>query len=244
MTAWLDLLNAGGTGGLSWHLQAWRAQARWQATVNHLDAFLCKVQPSSQHLLLIGGSAGWMMPPSWLARFQTIDAYDIDPLAARLFDWRHGSHLKQHGIHIHHHRQDALANLPALLRQHPKACLWFDNVLGQHRFRIGDVARAEKELQNLKVSLKGRTWGSVHDLYSGPTNGKVMLTDIPTRLAKSGAEVAAVSQNLLNSVGATGEWRDHLTQDVFPTNTATHLMPWAFQPDDWHWLQAGWIEGR
>jgi hypothetical protein len=244
MPPWLDLFHAGGTGGLSWHLHAWRSLARWQATVQHLDGFLAKVQPQTPHLLLIGGSAGWMMPPSWLARFQTVAAYDIDPLAARLFTRRHGAHLQQHGVQVTHHRQDALATLPELLRQHPNACVWFDNVLGQHRFRIGDVARAEKELQNLKVHLKGRAWGSVHDLYSGPTNGNPILANIPARLALSGAEVKAISQTLLSSVGATGEWRDHLTQDVFPQGTATHLVPWAFRRDDWHWLQAGWIEGR
>jgi hypothetical protein len=244
MSTWLDLLHAGGTGGLSWHLQAWRAQTRWQPTVNHLDAFLRKVQPSSTHLLLIGGSAGWMMPPSWLARFQQIDAYDIDPLAGRLFTWRHGPHLRQHGIQITHHRQDALATLPDLLRQHPRACLWFDNVLGQHRFRVGDVTHAEKDLRQLKVTLKGRHWGSVHDLYSGPTHGQAQLEDIQPSVKVIDSQEADNSQTLLTSVGAQGEWRDHLTQDVFPTGTATQLIPWAFRRDDWHWLQAGWIEGR
>jgi len=244
MSAWRDLLHAGGTGGLSWHLQAWRAQTRWQATVNHLDAFLDKVHPNSQHLLLIGGSAGWMMPPSWLARFQRIDAYDIDPLAGRLFTRRHGAHLKQHGVQVTHHRQDALATLPELLRQHPDACVWFDNVLGQHRFRVGDVARAEKDLGELKVTLAGRHWGSVHDLYSGPTQGQAQPEAVMPRFKVIGSPGADISQALLSSVGAKGEWRDHLTQDVFPTGTATHLIPWAFRPADWHWLQAGWVTGE
>lgn len=241
MSAWRDLLNAGGTGGLSWHLQAWRAQTRWQATVNCLDAFLRQVQPHTQHLLLIGSSAGWMMPPSWLRRFQRIDAYDIDPLAGRLFTQRHGAHLRQHGVQIVHHRQDALATLPQLLRQHPNACLWFDNVLGQHRFRVGDVARAEEDLARLKVTLTGRNWGSVHDLYSGPTQGQAQAEAIAPTFQVIGAQEPDISQALLKRVGAKGEWRDHLTQNVFPAGTATHLIPWAFRPDDWHWLQAGWV---
>jgi hypothetical protein len=241
MSRWRDLLHAGGTGGLSWHLTAWHAQTRWQTTVNHLDAFLCDVTPHAQHLLLIGASAGWMMPQNWLARFERIDAYDIDPIAAQLFNWRHGRHLKQHGVHVTYHRQDALAELPTLLRQHPRACVWFDNVLGQHRFRIADLARAEKDLGALKVQLLDRSWGSVHDLFSGPTLGQTPIIDIPTRVLQSGAQVTASAQVLLSSVGATGEWRDHLTQDVFPTGTTTHLIPWAFQRDDWHWLQAGWV---
>jgi hypothetical protein len=209
--------------------------------VNHLDAFLCKVSPNAQHLLLIGASAGWMMPPNWLTRFERIDAFDIDPLAARLFNWRHGPLLKQHKVQLTHHRQDALAALPSLLRQHPHACVWFDNLLGQHRFRVRDVARAEIELGALKTLLKGRSWGSVHDLFSGPTDGQASITDIPTRVVLSGAPTSASAQELLSSVGAKGEWRDHLTQAVFPEDTPTHLIPWAFQRDDWHWLQAGWV---
>ena len=241
MPLWQDLLHAGGTGGLSWHLTAWRSQNRWQTTVHHLDAFLAQVEPHAPHLLLIGASAGWMMPPNWLSRFERIDAFDIDPLAARLFNWRHGSHLKQHGVHVTHHRQDALATLPALLHRHPHACVWFDNVLGQHRFRVRDVTRAEKELGALKVILEGRSWGSVHDLFSGPTDGQTLITHIPTREVLSGAQTSAIAQTLLSNVGASGEWRDHLTQAVFPEDTTTQLIPWAFQRNDWHWLQAGWV---
>ena len=128
-----DLIHAGGTGGLNWHVHAHYSRKRWQPTVQLVDQFLAQVTPKSDHLLLIGGSAGWMMPPSWLARFKRIDAYDIDPLVPWLFDWRHGRRLKALGIEVHHHRLDALVALPEILKEHPHACIWFDNVLGQDR---------------------------------------------------------------------------------------------------------------
>jgi hypothetical protein len=65
-----DLIHAGGTGGLNWHVQAYPSRKRWQPTVQLSDQFLAQVQPKSEHLVLIGGSAGWMMPPNWLARFK------------------------------------------------------------------------------------------------------------------------------------------------------------------------------
>ena len=238
-----DVIHAGGTGGLSWHAQAYHARKRWQPTVQLIAQFLAQVQPKSEHLVLIGGSAGWMMPPDWLSRFKRIDAYDIDPLAPWLFDWRHGRTLKMQGTEVQHHRQDALATLPDILKAHPQACLWFDNVLGQHRFRVRDAARVERELAQLKTTLTGRHWGSVHDLYSGPTQGQAQPEAVMPRFKVIGSPGADISQALLSSVGAKGEWRDHLTQDVFPTGTATHLIPWAFRPDDWHWLQAGWVTG-
>ena len=239
-----DLISAGGTGGLNWHLHAHYSRTRWQPTIQLIEQFLTPVEPKSDHLLLIGGSAGWMMPPSWLSRFKRIDAYDIDPLAPWLFNWRHGRLLRAQGTDIHPHRQDALATLPELLQQHPKACIWFDNVLGQHRYRMRDEARVERELAQLKSTLKGRHWGSLHDVLSGPTDGRLMPAGLNVwrhqTLAKQGLD-AAFSQKLLASVGAKDVWQDHLTSQVFPSETHITWMPWAFKPTYWHWLQAGWV---
>jgi len=49
------------------------------------------------------------------------------------------------------------------------------------------------------------------------------------------------SQKLLASVGAKEAWHDHLSSHVFAPNTPTTWMPWAFKPNYWHWLQAGWV---
>ena len=151
-----DLLNAGGTGGLNWHVHAHYAQARWQPTLHLIEQFLANVTPQSEHLLLIGGSAGWMMPHSWLRRFKRIDAYDIDPLAQSLFNWRHGRALRHSNTQITHHRQDAMVHLPDILAQHPQASIWFDNMLGQHRYRIRNEVQVEQDLSALKTTLTGQ----------------------------------------------------------------------------------------
>ena len=239
-----DLWHAGGTGGLNWHAHAFYTYAQWQATVAQLEAFLHQVSPRSAHLLLIGASAGWMMPPSWLQRFKRIDAYDIDPLAARLFDWRHGKTLRAQGIDLQHHRQDALLTLRDVLQRHPNACVWFDNLLGQHRYRVRDEVQTEQELAALKETLHGRHWGSVHDLYSGQTQDTQWLSRIAS-LTRTGVDNSHIdsqlSQTLLREVGAKGVWADHLTAQVFPSGTATMLIPWAFKNQYCHWLQAGWV---
>lgn len=239
-----DLIHAGGTGGLNWHLHAHYSRERWQPTVQLIEQFLLQVSPPSDHLLLIGGSAGWMMPQAWLARFTRIDAYDIDPLAHGLFNWRHGRHLKARGTQVNHHRLDALETLPDILKAHPQACLWFDNVLGQHRYRIRDEARVEQDLAGLKTTLQGRHWGSLHDVWSGPTDGRLLPAGLNVWshhvTAKQGVE-HTFSQKLLASVGAKDVWQDHLTGHVFAPDTPTSWMPWAFKSNYWHWLQAGWV---
>ena len=126
------------TGGIAWHWLAWRSEARWAPTSLALEKWLMthaqvfkpghvQGQPS---LLLIGASAGWMMSSQWLQQFARVDTYDIDPLAATLFKWRHGKALQATHTELHCHTRDALQDLPGLLSAHPKACVFFDNVLG------------------------------------------------------------------------------------------------------------------
>lgn len=246
MGLWRDLLHAGGTGGLNWHAHAYSSLQRWQPTLTLIDGFLAQVTPSHKHLVLIGGSAGWMMPQRWLQQFTRIDAYDIDPFAPLLFQWRHGRALQRQGVIVQHHRSDALLQLPALLQQHPKAFVWFDNVLGQHRYRIRDEERVERELSALKNTLHGRSWGSLHDWLSGPVDVDKAPSQlaglVQTNIAAQRID-AAFTQSLLQSVGAHTAWSDHLTQVVLPADTPTQLMPWAFRENYWHWLQAGWVRG-
>lgn len=189
--SWLsDLLHAGGTGGLNWHWHARASRQRWQPTSSALADFLRTVPVDGQHLLVLGASAGWMMPTEWLLRCARVDTVDIDPLAPHLFGWRHGRALTRAGVRWHHHRLDALAHLDDLLQRFPEAWLWFDNLLGQHRYRLRDAARAERELQALAPRLSGRHWGSVHDVYSGasPLTGVHLPMDKlrATQLARIG----------------------------------------------------------
>lgn len=255
---WLrDLANAGGTGGLNWHVHALKSLKRWLPTRELIAQFLAQVQPTQPNLVLIGCSAGWMLPTPWLARFKNIDVYDIDPLVPFLFGLRHARTLKAEGVTVQYHRSDAIAGLPTLLQKHPDACLWFDNVLGQLGFRLGDEDMAERQLRQLKTMLKGRAWGSLHDVYSGPIDADLALPayekvvwsrldDLPEEQAqiKLNAQPmphADAAQALLGRVNATGVWHDHSTQEVFEKGTVTIMMPWAFKPRYWHWLQAAWI---
>lgn len=236
-----DLVDAGGTEGLklNWHLQAFQSRERWQPTVAHIADFLMHCQPRYKHLLLMGSSAGWMLPTAWLTQFDQIDAYDLDPLARSLFNWRHGPALNESNTQIIHHRQDAMRHLPEILAQHPQASIWFDNMLGQHLYRIHDQVQVAQDLCALKTTLKGRDWGSVHDLLSGPTQQHAHMQDVRENVCPRDID-ATYSQGLAQSLQAQGIWCDHLTSSVFADHAPTTLIPWEFKPHYWHWLQAGW----
>ena len=241
------MFNSNLTGGPAWHWQAWRSEKAWAPTVDALETWLlAQTTPETPRtLLLIGASAGWMMPHLWLQQFKEIHTFDIDPLAGHLFKWRHGKKLQAHGVRLACHTQNALVNLPALLKTHPQACVFFDNVLGQLRFNSTDIKLVEKNMTRCVQALKGREWGSVHDRMSGPVSGELALS-----LAKGAAlpetsghlDKGEDAQKWLTSIQAQSPWLDHLTGKVFEREIAVHNMAWAFKPNYWHWLQAGWVK--
>ena len=247
------MLSSNVTGGFFWHWQAWRSQANWLPTVKALEAWLQlqTKEKSSNSLVIIGASAGWMMPTDWLCQFKEVHTFDIDPLAAPLFRWRHGQNLRRSGTALTCHTQNALSDLPSLLSAHSKACIFFDNVLGQLRFTDSEVQSIEKNISQIVKCLKGREWGSVHDRMSGPvskvlklgtgTNGthgtNSLWPETSGHLDKSDE-----AQKWLSQINAQSPWLDHLTDHVFDKTTAVHNFAWAFKPNYWHWLQAGWVK--
>lgn len=223
---------------LRWHLRAWRSQQRWLHTREAIRQWLLTAPGGFDELLLIGASAGWMMPDDFLARFRRIDAVDFEWASAPLFRLRHAGVLRRERIALTFHHTEALSRLEELLALRPRALVVFDNVLGQYTLTCRDVALAESRLSDLQRRLAGRAWGSVHDALSG-RGRRMALADEPTAASlRPGAPWP--EDRLLAAVGASGEWRDHLTRAVLPAGAPSFLIPWQITPGYWHWLQAGW----
>ncbi len=196
-----------------------------------------------QQLVLIGASAAWMLPTVWLTQFKEVHAWDIDPLAAPLFRWRHGRALAKHGIRLHLHTDDGLAALETCVQNLPEAFFWFDNVLGQLRFTGQDLPGVERQLRQIHQRMGSVTWGSVHDRMSGPC---VAGSTLPLALASCAPlpMEAPLAQAWLHKMGAISPWLDHLTEPVLPLGTATQHTAWAFKPGYAHWLEMGWCDKK
>ena len=239
------------SGGLRWHWRAWRSRTLWAPTCKDIAAWLARVQPRSKELILLGPSAGWMIPTNWLLRFERIHAVDIDPWAARFFAYRHGAALQAGGTRWQYQTGDALADLPRLLTVHPQACVLFDNLLGQLRFHAprwqDPLTFTAQQLADVHRLLRGREWGSVHDLLSGPALGLASGQEFPAARLPGAASTngPAPARQLdtawLAAARVQGEWLDHLTEEVFPAGTPVRDIAWAFNSRYWHWLQAGWV---
>ena len=270
-----NALTAWGTGGLTWHLHAALSKKRWLHTQDQIQTHLFKGlelwrkgRTDARELVLIGASAGWMMSTPWLEEFTSIDVYDIDPLSPVLFRLNHGKSLQQKKIALRFHNLDAIDQLDRVLIKHPKALIWFDNVLGQHRIRLKDSELASAQLKILHSRLKGRFWGSVHDLYSGPVHQTTqdLGTQNSDQLSATSAEVVRLDnsdqdsarvrfngketnlgqarQQFLHKLGATpagGAWLDHETSKVFPQGTQLKWTGWDFKPNYCHCLEMGWV---
>ena len=193
-----------------------------------------------EQLVLIGASAGWMLPTAWLVQFKEVHAWDIDPLAAPLFRWRHGRTLQRQGTAVHLHTGDGLAALSACTQSLPKAFFWFDNVLGQLRFTEKDVHSVERQLGQVKQQMRSVAWGSVHDRMSGrcsPSGGA--LPSPQQDLAPTGME-SPQAQAWLHRMGAISPCLDHLTEHVLPEGTPVQHTAWDFKSGYAHWLEMGW----
>jgi len=145
------------SGGLLWHLRAWRRRARWAALDAALRRWLADWRPRADKLLLIGPSAGWTLPRESLARFTAIGVLEPDPLARRLL-MRHLDRPLSFGT------LDALApgGFAHLATYRPDHALLFCNVLGQ----LAPAEEGDAWCAALRQALRDREWASWHDIAS------------------------------------------------------------------------------
>lgn len=227
------------TGGWHWHWRAWRSQERWAPAATQISDWLLAQTMPRKKLVLMGASAGWMLPTPWLSQFEEVHAWDIDPLAAPLFRWRHGPALKKSGTCLHLHTGDGFTALQACMQERPEAFYWFDNVLGQLRFTGQDVPSVEQQLRRIQQQMRAVAWGSVHDRMSGRCSPRGALP-----LARQGVAPMALespqAQNWLYEMGAISPCLDHLTEHVLPKGTRVQHTAWDFKPGYAHWLEMGW----
>jgi hypothetical protein len=157
------------SGGLYYHLRAWRHGRSWQPFREQLAKWLDSWNCPHKELILLGPSAGYSLPDSWLRNFSSIQAFDLDPLAGPLFRLRHPD------VPIEFHRanlfwQDgrlSTAPLQKVLDAHPQAPVLFCNVLGQVLLE-GHASEEEWTafLRRLRELLNSRSWASYHDVQT------------------------------------------------------------------------------
>ena len=223
------------TGGLFWHMRALVARrSLWAPFRVGVEDWLASWTPPSDELLLVGPSAGWCLPDAFLTRFARLQAFDIDPAAQPLFRWVHGGALRRAGAALSWTQADFFADVAGILAAHPAAAVLFCNVAGQRCIQTPDSQAVEAEMMRLQQLLTGRSWASFHDLLSG--RASVVL---PSRPLAGRMD----ARDLIASYGLGGEWYDHSTGSLLPQGVQRRILPWRFQRDRLHLIEAGWVEG-
>lgn len=226
--------SADRTGGFFWHMRALVArQSLWAPFRREVEVWLADWKPASRKLLLIGPSAGWCLPDSFLTRFDHIDAVDIDPSAPRLFGLVHGRALRRAGVSLAWSNASFFDDPASVLAAHPQAAVLLCNIAGQRCIQLRDPSAVEAEMLRLRALLQGRAWASFHDLLSAN------ISDAPPvrRLSR-----AMGAHALLSSYGLGGEWFDHLTGALLPEDAPRRIMPWRFKRTRLHLIEAGFVE--
>lgn len=223
------------------------ARRRWAATRQRLALWLGSIEqhaPVPDELLLLGGSAGWMMSPDFLRRFNSIVLVDMDPWAHRLFRFNHGAVLSRHGIQLHFLQGEIHALLDQALADRPQACVLFDNFLGLDSIYTRSLDVTARRLRGIKQRMRGRLWGSVHDRLSGPGSANWAQAPCWQRDWVAQSAQPLPQQAMFDAVQAQGQWLDHHTAEVLPAGVATQLIAWPIVLGRWHWLEAGWVDDR
>jgi len=199
-----------------------------------VEDWLATWTPPCDELLLVGPSAGWCLPDSFLTRFAHVHAFDIDPAAQPLFRLLHGGGLRRAGSALTWTQADFFADSPGILAAYPDAAVLFCNVAGQRCIQTPDADAVEAEMVRLQGLLQGRCWASFHDLLSG----RASLV-LPQRRLTGRME----ARDLIASYGLGGEWYDHSTGTFLPQGVQRRILPWRFQRGRLHLIEAGWVEG-
>jgi hypothetical protein len=232
-------------GGAWWHLEAWRSGRRWAGFRQRLGGWLGGWRPSERRLLLVGPSAGWLLPREALGRFEAIAAIDPDPLAPWLFRRRF------RGLPVTFSARDYLGpradplrpeGLDRLFGDHPGHAVLFCNVLSQlgglYPAAVGavadppaDTARFLAWKAHLRTHLGQRSWASFHDRLTcrAPPAQDVVALERELPVLELAARVFRPGPGAGDGAGPPLEVTDHQLAGLAP-ELPRHLLHWPRRP--------------
>ncbi len=218
------------TGGLRWHARAlmhWRLHEPFRREVHE---FLGQWQPRTADVVLVGPSAGWSLPSTFLSRFSRLTFIELDRAAPLFFRLRHGRALRAAKCSTRWILGDFTTHLKTVIEAQPGCAVLFCNVLGQLGLERADY---ESQLAALPQSLSGHPWASFHDRFSAVIDQSRMQalsafsTDQP------------LDARALQNLGLTGQWTDHGTGQLLMPGVTRRYIPWQITSRRFHWVEAG-----
>jgi hypothetical protein len=133
LTALRGLFNI--AGGLPYHALAYRYRQRlWSDYASQVERALLDWAPQGPELVIVGPSAGWLLPHSLLQRFERVVAIEPDPLARWLLRQRFSNIQWDFDVHDYfspYGPEPWRAGLQRLAERYPDQPIYFAEFLGQ-----------------------------------------------------------------------------------------------------------------
>ena len=229
------------SGGLGYHLRAWRyRQALWGPFHAQVAQWLSGWQTTSSHLLLVGPSGGYALNREFLARFRQITVIEPDPLARHILRRRFAqANFQLPHFHLPHFQFQRFPAFTAqdgfqqLAQRFPGTAILFCNLLGQSL--VGQAVGPARKvwLSNLHPALIHHEWASWHDLA---TTYRVPDSTDPFAL-----QSAVPLDQLIAHFWKGGEIEigDHESEGIAPDQPREYAI-WPIRPGQFHLIE--WVE--
>jgi hypothetical protein len=210
----------------------------WQPVRGALSSWLSSWDPPERQLLLIGPSAGYTLPLTWLARFDHLTVLEPDPFAAWLLRRRLTRIEGSPGLTFiaEDHLLADPERLVSLATEHHESALLFSNVLGQLRHLL-DADGQERRLQSVKRAvscvLRGRSWASYHDRVSGAVRPDLPAAGLHTSQRLTDDRISALYAGAKQQVTLY----DHASDGIFANDLPHAYFAWELTPGYVHLLE-------
>jgi hypothetical protein len=222
----MGILNP--AGGLSYHLKALRFSSDWTNFRSDTQRWLEGWGVPKKEIILIGPSAGYILPAQWLSSFETLSGIEPDPIARLLFRARFSKvqWLKHKWFKVDYSSKSALFPLKEfekLCHEHPRSPILFCNILGQLPVLYRDEIRNHPHAfeiwkKDFAGILRGRTFASFHDIFSSDKDFVLLGSD---REWAAGSNVV-----------------DHQTSDLFSSFNDRCYFKWPLTNNSFHLIEA------
>ena len=236
MTVFSGLLNP--AGGLTYHLRSLRQHRLWEHHRKVTCEWLSGWRPQAEQLVLIGPSAGYSLPDSFLRSFTRVIALDPDPLALGLLRLRFPALnmlCRNENYLVTSSRRLWTDGLQVLKAKYQGSAFLFCNIVGQLPLLTNDYSSAWVSwAENFKRFSVDTEWASYHDLWSAKTQGLAGQWAPPKM---PGTERIKKSVAIFLNTTEPQVIHDHETSELFSVNHDRLLWTWQRTKTEVHCIE-------
>ncbi|MEZ4871991.1 MAG: hypothetical protein R2827_07060 [Bdellovibrionales bacterium] len=220
------------SGGLTYHYNSLKYS--WNLWRKARKELLLRLPPlNDEKIVLIGPSGGYLLESNWLERFESVIAFDPDPLSKTFFNLAHPrlKTIEHKKLYVDFSSPTQFINdLKSRQFDPEKSCILFCNLLGQMAIdQQFDMTCAK----NFIDGLSQFNLISFHEEFSGQIFPHTTITQRKLFLS------APVNVENLARMSRNNTIRDHQTETLFDPHEKSSYFYWPLTPRSLHLMVVG-----